>query len=111
MAGSSREAGNSGPFSSQLPDGMCFGSVCFIQSCPSVFFSPVQLVGKVYPSLQTAGVFFCLRRKARIEGAFPVTFASLWICRGLRTILLCTMVVLNLPTDSLLMAQPTRASL
>lgn len=58
MASSSRETGNSGSFSSQLPDGMCFGRVWFIQSCPSVFFFPVQLAGKVYPSLQTAVVSF-----------------------------------------------------
>lgn len=58
MARSSRET-RSGFFSSQLPDGMCFGRVWFIQSCPSVFFSPEQLVGKVYPSLQ-ADVVSCV---------------------------------------------------
>lgn len=37
----------SGFFLSQLPNDMCFVRVWLIQSCPSVFSSPEQLVGKV----------------------------------------------------------------
>lgn len=111
MARSSRETGHSGSLGSQLPDGMCFGRVWFMQSCPSVFFSPAQLAGKVYPSLLTAAVS-CLRRKVRVVDAFPVTFASLWICKGLRSnpALRCS-CVLKLSTDSPLLAWPERASL
>lgn len=72
MARSSRQTGNSGPFSSQLPDGMCFGRVWFIQSYPSVFFSPVQL-GRVYPSLS---LLWSLLFKKKGQGCrcFPCGF-------------------------------------